>query len=75
MDLNNRFALDGHSPPSMAGLLGCMGLFETKLRHSHGAAQARQSRRRCRQTLRLGGDKGAKYGKLGLRYCVTECPV
>eukprot|EP01043_Picozoa_sp_COSAG02_P021300 COSAG02_NODE_1079_length_14711_cov_86.326512_10_plen_160_part_00 len=29
MDLNNRFALDGHSPPSMAGLLGCMGLFET----------------------------------------------
>ena len=29
LDLNNRYALDGHSPPSMAGLLGCMGLFET----------------------------------------------
>lgn len=28
LDLNNRFALDGHSPPSYGGLLGCLGLFE-----------------------------------------------
>ena len=27
-DLNNRYALDGHSPPSIGGLMGCMGLFE-----------------------------------------------
>jgi len=27
-DLNNRYALDGHSPPSYGGLLGCLGLFE-----------------------------------------------
>eukprot|EP00931_Biecheleriopsis_adriatica_P041077 TRINITY_DN23518_c0_g1_i2.p1 TRINITY_DN23518_c0_g1~~TRINITY_DN23518_c0_g1_i2.p1 ORF type:complete len:541 (+),score=116.44 TRINITY_DN23518_c0_g1_i2:128-1750(+) len=26
--LNNRFALDGHAPPSYGGLLGCLGLFE-----------------------------------------------
>lgn len=28
IELNNRFALDGHAPPSYAGLLGCLGLFE-----------------------------------------------
>merc|ERR1719350_2567260 len=28
VELNNRFALDGHAPPSYAGLLGCLGLFE-----------------------------------------------
>eukprot|EP00928_Gymnodinium_smaydae_P043893 TRINITY_DN29333_c0_g2_i1.p1 TRINITY_DN29333_c0_g2~~TRINITY_DN29333_c0_g2_i1.p1 ORF type:complete len:577 (-),score=100.33 TRINITY_DN29333_c0_g2_i1:248-1978(-) len=28
VDLNNRFALDGHAPPSYGGLLGCLGLFE-----------------------------------------------
>jgi len=28
LELNNRFALDGHAPPSYGGLLGCMGLFE-----------------------------------------------
>jgi len=28
VDLNNRFALDGFAPPSYAGLLGCLGLFE-----------------------------------------------
>jgi len=27
LDLNNTFALDGHSPPSYGGLLGCLGLF------------------------------------------------
>lgn len=27
IDLNNTFALDGHAPPSYAGLLGCLGLF------------------------------------------------
>jgi hypothetical protein len=25
----DRYALDGHAPPSIGGLLGCMGLFET----------------------------------------------
>lgn len=28
IELNNRFALDGHAPPSYGGLLGCLGLFE-----------------------------------------------
>merc|ERR1712039_63315 len=28
LHLNNRFALDGHAPPSYGGLLGCLGLFE-----------------------------------------------
>jgi len=28
LELNNRFALDGHAPPSYGGLLGCLGLFE-----------------------------------------------
>lgn len=28
VELNNRFALDGHAPPSYGGLLGCLGLFE-----------------------------------------------
>jgi len=28
LDLNNRYALDGHAPPSYAGLMGCLGLFE-----------------------------------------------
>jgi len=28
VELNNRYALDGHAPPSYAGLLGCLGLFE-----------------------------------------------
>merc|ERR1719215_1685622 len=28
VELNNKFALDGHAPPSYAGLLGCLGLFE-----------------------------------------------
>merc|ERR1712066_525467 len=27
IDLNNSFALDGHSPPSYGDLLGCLGLF------------------------------------------------
>ena len=27
-ELNNRFALDGHAPPSYGGVLGCLGLFE-----------------------------------------------
>merc|ERR1719499_1871563 len=26
--LKNRFALDGHAPPSYGGLMGCLGLFE-----------------------------------------------
>ena len=28
MELNDRFALDGHSPPSVGGVMGCFGLFE-----------------------------------------------
>merc|ERR1712031_78568 len=28
VELNNKFALDGHAPPSYGGLLGCLGLFE-----------------------------------------------
>ena len=28
MGLNDTFALDGHSPPSVGGVLGCFGLFE-----------------------------------------------
>jgi len=28
LELNNRFALDGHAPPSYGGLMGCLGLFE-----------------------------------------------
>jgi deoxyribodipyrimidine photolyase len=28
LELNNRFALDGHAPPSYGGVLGCLGLFE-----------------------------------------------
>lgn len=28
VELNNRFALDGHAPPSYAGVLGSLGLFE-----------------------------------------------
>ena len=28
LDLNHRFALDGHAPPSYGGVLGCFGLFE-----------------------------------------------
>jgi hypothetical protein len=34
IDLNNTFALDGHSPPSYAGLLGCLGLFSGPKRES-----------------------------------------
>jgi len=30
--LNNRYALDGHAPPSYGGLLGCLGLFEGQKR-------------------------------------------
>jgi len=28
LELNHRFALDGHAPPSYGGVLGCFGLFE-----------------------------------------------
>jgi hypothetical protein len=27
--LNDHFALDGQSPPSVGGLMGCLGLFES----------------------------------------------
>ena len=29
LDLNHRYALDGHAPPSYGGVLGCLGLFES----------------------------------------------
>ena len=35
LDLNHRFALDGHAPPSYGGVLGCFGLFEGPKAESH----------------------------------------
>lgn len=46
--LNDMFALDGHSPPSIAGLMGCMGLFESPKAESkvYGTVQHRGLKRR-----------------------------
>ena len=47
-ELNNRFALDGHAPPSVGGLLGCLGLFESPRTEIpvYGAVQNRGLKRK-----------------------------
>jgi deoxyribodipyrimidine photo-lyase len=48
MELNNTYALDGHSPPSVGGLMGCMGLFESPKGDTpiYGAVQQRGCKRK-----------------------------
>jgi hypothetical protein len=65
MALNNTYALDGHSPPSVGGLMGCMGLFEGPKGDSliYGAVQQRGVKRKY---MALGKAKEKRGGQQAL---------
>jgi hypothetical protein len=60
--LNDTFALDGHSPPSLGGVMGCLGLFESpKVEGAvYGAVQRRGLKRRYAEIVGVKAKDGGQ---------------